>query len=156
MTNFFRFFAFVGLVTMLFHTPTYAAGKTQKQIVVDSFKAWEQGNGSPFSLLDEGATWTVMGPSPSAKTYTIPELQEQVIKPFNARLKTPLRPTFIDAFQEGDTIIVLFEAQGLMINGEVYENSYAWFFTMEGEKVKKVRAVLDLNAFDDLMSLKIK
>lgn len=68
---------------------------------------------------------------------------------------SPLRPILIDVFQDGDTVIILFEAQATMINGDIYRNSYAWFFTMEGNEVKKVRVVLDLDASNKLMTLKI-
>ncbi|VUD46020.1 hypothetical protein TDB9533_00740 [Thalassocella blandensis] len=128
---------------------------TEKEIVRQSFLDWEKGKGSPFSLLSENATWTVMGPTSSAKTYTIKELQQQIITPFNLRLKTPLRPTLIDIFQEDDTVIILFNAQATMINGDIYKNSYAWFFTMSGKVVTNVKAVLDLNAFDRLMALNL-
>lgn len=146
------FNALLVLSIFFFHTALCAAEKTKKQIVEKAFLAWEKGEGSPFSLLAENATWTIMGPTQTAKTYTIEELTKEVIEPFIAKLKGSLTPTLIDIYQDGDVVIILFEAIGTIINNEIYRNSYAWFFTMEGEKVSKVRAVLDLNAFEYLMA----
>ncbi|CAI4156994.1 nuclear transport factor 2 family protein [Alteromonas macleodii] len=137
-------------------SPLYAGEENNKQIVENAFRAWEKGEGSPFSLLSENAIWTITGPTQSAGSYSIQALQRDIIEPFNARLQSPLEPTLINTYQDGDTVIILFEAKGTMINGETYKNSYAWFFTMEGKKVIKVTAVLDLNAFEYLMALDVK
>lgn len=127
-----------------------------KQLVEQAFNQWSQGTGSPFDLLAEDAQWTIMGPTASAKTYNLPDFQEKVIKPFNQRLATPLKPNVHDIYQAGDEVIILFEAAATLLNGEVYRNSYAWFFTMQQGKVINVRAVLDLNAFDAVMALNVK
>ncbi len=44
----------------------------------------------------------------------------------------------------------------MLINGERYQNSYAWFFTMQHGKVSRVRAVLDLHAFDRVMAIELE
>lgn len=127
-----------------------------KQLVENAFNQWSQGTGSPFDLLAEDAQWTIMGPTESAKTYNLSDFQEMVIKPFNQRLATPLKPNVQDIYQAGNEVIILFEAEATLTNGEIYRNSYAWFFTMQQGKVINVRAVLDLNAYDAVMALDIK
>lgn len=127
-----------------------------KQLVENAFTQWTQGSGSPFDLLADSAQWTIMGPTESAKTYNLTDFQEKVIKPFNQRLASPLKPNVHDIYQAGDEFIILFEAEATLLNGEVYRNSYAWFFTMQQGKVINVRAVLDLNAFDAVMALNVK
>lgn len=124
-----------------------------KKIVAHAFEQWRQGVGSPFALLTEQATWTIMGPTPSAGTFQRDELTEKVINPFNARLKTPLKPNVKKIFQDGDTVIILFDASAQLTNGADYQNSYAWFFTMKQGRVVAVTAVLDLHAFDEVMRL---
>ncbi|MCL5975888.1 MAG: ketosteroid isomerase [Gammaproteobacteria bacterium] len=126
-----------------------------KQLVENAFNQWSQGTGSPFDLLAEDAQWTIMGPTESAKTYNLSDFQEMIVKPFNQRLATPLKPRVHDIYQAGNEVIILFEAEATLINSEIYRNSYAWFFTMQQGKVVNVRAVLDLNAYDAVMALDV-
>jgi hypothetical protein len=64
-----------------------------KAAVERSFNAWRDGIGSPFDLLDEAASWTIVGRSVAAKTYASREaFMREVIRPFNARMSSPLRP----------------------------------------------------------------
>ncbi|EMR12889.1 ketosteroid isomerase-like protein [Methylophaga lonarensis MPL] len=127
-----------------------------KQRIENAFSGWAQGTASPFELLADTTQWTVMGPSPSAGTYSLAILQQAIIKPFNQRLATPLTPLWHEVYQAGDEIIILFEAEAMLINGERYQNSYAWFFTMQHGKVSRVRAVLDLHAFDRVMAIELE
>ncbi|THF72098.1 MAG: ketosteroid isomerase [Methylophaga nitratireducenticrescens] len=126
-----------------------------KQLVENAFNQWSQGIGSPFDLLTADAQWTIMGPTESAKTYNLSDFQKMVIQPFNQRLATRLKPTVHAIYQDSEEIIILFEAEATLINGENYQNSYAWFFTMQQGKVVNVRAVLDLNAYDAVMALDV-
>lgn len=126
-----------------------------KQLVENAFNQWSHGKGSPFDLLAADAQWTIMGLTKSAKTYNLPDFQEIVVKPFNQRLATPLKPTVHAIYQDNEEIIILFEAEATLINGEDYQNSYAWFFTMQQGQVTNVRAVLDLNAYDAVMALEV-
>ena len=143
------------IILSIIHSPSIASEDKRKDFIKKAFIAWEQGAGSPFSLLSDNTTWEVLGSTKHSRLYTIPQLKTQVIDPFNARLVGPLKPTFMDIFQDGDTIIILFEATGTMITGETYNNTYTWFFSMDGNKVINVKAVLDMTAFEYLMSLEI-
>jgi ketosteroid isomerase-like protein len=96
-----------------------------------------------------------MGPTESAKTYNLLDFQEMVVKPFNQRLATRLKPTVHAIYQDNEEIIILFEAEATLINGEIYRNSYAWIFTMQQGQVTNVRAVVDLNAYDAVMALDV-
>ncbi len=49
----------------------------------------------------------------------------------------------------------LLAAEAMLVNGNLYRNSYAWFFTIHKEQIINVRAVLDLNAFDAVMAIDI-
>lgn len=145
-----------GLSFLFFATLLNAdTGETvdNRTLVADAFEAWRQGQGSPFDLLAQNATWTIAGPTSSAGTYTRDELIEKVIKPFSARLKTPLVPSVNHIYQDGETVIILFDANATLINEQPYKNSYAWFFTIRGGRVDHVTAVLDLHAFDEVMAL---
>ncbi len=143
------------IVALLCSTQVMADTLDHKKMVEHAFDQWRLGTGSPFELLAENATWTILGPTQSARTYNLAELRQLVIAPFNKRLLTPLKPKVHDIYQTGDEVIILFEAEATLINGNVYQNSYAWFFTMDQDRVIRVRAVLDLNAYDDVMSMAI-
>jgi ketosteroid isomerase-like protein len=64
---------------------------------------------------------------------------DEVIHPFNARLRTPLVPTVRDIFADGDTVLTLFDAA----DGLPYRNTYTWYFWMTNGKVVKAIAFFD-------------
>ena len=122
-----------------------------KAIVRASFDAWRAGTGSPFELLAEDATWTIAGNSAAAGSYAGKEaFLREVIRPFNARMKVGLKPAVQELYAEGDTVIVLFDAEGTAQDGRIYANSYAWFLDMRDGLIVRARAFFDSIAFDDL------
>jgi ketosteroid isomerase-like protein len=88
------------------------AGSPNRTLVADAFEQWALQSGSPFELLADDATWTILGPTPTAGIYTLPRLREELLAPFQARLETPLMPQVRAIHEDGDTVIVLFEASG--------------------------------------------
>ncbi len=115
-----------------------------------AFDDWRAGKGSPFSLLAPDVTWTITGHSRVAKSYhSRDEFFREVIEPFNARLSRPLIPTTYRLFAEGDTVIILFDAEGIALDGLPYRNTYAWFFTFRGGEIVDVVAFFDSRHFDE-------
>ena len=121
-----------------------------KATVEQSFKAWKDGTGSPFDLLAENATWTIVGRSVASKTYNSREdFMREVIRPFNARMSVGLKPDVRNVYSDGDTVIVFFDARGTARDGQPYENTYAWFLTMREDKVIKAVAFFDTLEFNE-------
>jgi len=121
-----------------------------KALVQASFDAWRAGTGSPFDLLTDSATWTIVGRSVASKTYQGREaFMREVIRPFNARMGTPLRPVIRNLYADGNTVIVFFDASGTARDGKPYENTYAWFLDMQDGKVVKAFAFFDSIEFND-------
>ena len=121
-----------------------------RSLVARGFDAWRDGTGSPYDLLDQGVAWTINGHSIAAKTYpTKEDFMREVIRPFNARMRTRLIPSVRKLYAEGDTVIALFDASGTARDGQAYANSYAWFLTMKGGRIIKADAFFDSIAFDD-------
>ena len=121
-----------------------------KTTIEGSFNAWRDGTGGPFDLLEETATWTIVGRSIVSKTYDSREaFMRDVIRPFNARMSAPLRPEVRNLYGDGDTVIVFFDAQGTARDGKPYANTYAWFLTMRDDKVVKAIAFFDALEFND-------
>jgi ketosteroid isomerase-like protein len=121
------------------------------EIVRRAFDAWAAGTGSPFDLLAESATWTIVGQSDAAKTYPSRDaFLSEVIRPFNARMSVGLKPNVRATYADGDTVIVLFDAQGTAQDGLPYENSYAWFLDFHDGEIINAIAFFDSIRFNDL------
>ena len=121
-----------------------------KAIVQASFDAWRAGTGSPFDLLADDATWTIVGHSVASKTYGSREaFMSEVIQPFNARMSVGLKPTIRNIYADGDTVIIFFDASGTARDGQPYANTYAWFFDMRDGKVIKASAFFDSVEFNE-------
>jgi uncharacterized protein len=124
-----------------------------KALVRDRFEAWVQGNGSPFELLADDASWTIEGGSVASKTYVGREtFMREVIRPFNARMSVGLKPTIREMCADGDIVVIFFDAKGTARDGKPYSNTYFWLFEMHDGKVTKASAMFDSVEFNDFWS----
>lgn len=124
---------------------------SNKAIVQASFDAWRAGTGSPFDLLAEDATWTIVGRSVASKTYgSRAAFLENVIRPFNARMASGLKPAIRNLYSDGDAVIIFFDAHGTARDGRPYANTYAWFLDMRDGKIVKAFAFFDSVEFNEL------
>jgi uncharacterized protein len=120
-----------------------------KSLVRDRFEAWAQGNGSPFELLADDASWTIEGGSVASKTYVGREtFMREVIRPFNARMSVGLKPTIRELCADGDIVVIFFDAKGTALDGKPYANTYFWLFEMHDGKVTKASAMFDSIEFN--------
>lgn len=124
-----------------------------KATVLASFDKWSAGTGGPFDLLADDARWTIEGYSVVSKTYPSKEaFMTEVIRPFNARMTSPLKPVIRSLYADGDTVVVFFDARSAARDGKPYTNTYAWFLDMRGDKIVKANAFFDAIEFNDLWS----
>jgi uncharacterized protein len=122
-----------------------------RAIVEAKFNAWSSGTGSPFDLLTDDATWTIVGRSAAAGTYRGREaFFRDVIRPFNARMREPLKPAIRRIVADGAMVVVFFDAEGVAKDGVPYVNTYAWFMELRDERVVAASAFFDSIAFDAL------
>jgi ketosteroid isomerase-like protein len=122
-----------------------------RSLVEASFAAWQAGTGSPYDLLADDVSWTIVGNSDASRTYDSREsFMHEVIRPFNARMREGLRPTIRSPHVDGDAVIIFFDAKGIARDGEVYENTYAWFWEMRDGRVVRAHAFFDSIAFNAL------
>jgi hypothetical protein len=129
---------------------TVQAEEQNRTLVAKGFDAWANGTGSPYDLLAENAEWTITGNSLAAKTYPTKEaFMSEVIRPFNARMRTRLIPSVRKLYAEGDTVIAFFDAKGTARDGKPYANTYAWILEMKDSKIVRANAFFDSIAFDD-------
>jgi ketosteroid isomerase-like protein len=123
--------------------------ESNRELIARAFEAWRDGTGSPYDLLAEDAQWTITGNSLAAKTYSSREaFLSEVIRPFNARMRTRLVPAVKELYADGTTVIAFFDASGTARDGMTYSNTYAWFMEMHGGKIVKAHAFFDSIAFD--------
>lgn len=126
------------------------AEERNRALVQNSFEAWRNGTGSPYDLLAEDAEWTITGNSAASKTYPGREaFMSEVIRPFNARMRTRLVPQMRKLYAEGDSVIALFDARGTARDGKTYANTYAWFLEMRDGRIVRANAFFDSVAFND-------
>ncbi|MGR9168569.1 nuclear transport factor 2 family protein [Rhizobium sp. KDH_Rht_773_N] len=124
--------------------------RRNKAAVEAGFEAWANGTGSPYDLLADDARWTIEGYSLASKTYPSREaFLREVIRPFNARMKAPLKPAIRNVYADGDTVIVFFDARGIARDGKPYVNTYAWFLDMRDDRIVRASAFFDSVAFND-------
>lgn len=101
-------------------------------------------------LLLPEADWTIVGSSLLSKTYHgTQSFLDEVIHPFNARMRTPLVPTVRGIYADGDAVITLFDAAATAADGVPYRNTYTWYFYMRDGKVTKAIAFFDTREFDE-------
>ena len=72
-----------------------------------------------------------------------------VIRPFNARMSSPLKPELRQLYADGDTVIAFFDARGTARDGKPYVNTYAWFLTMRDDKIVRAFAFFDSTEFNE-------
>jgi len=145
------FVALVGWVPSAMAQSISDVEARNKAIVQDRFDAWKNGTGSPFELLAEDASWTIVGSSVVAKTYGDRDsFLSEVIRPFNARMREQLRPSTYEVLADGDRVVILFNAHAIARDGEPYTNTYTWFFRLRDGKVVDAIAFFDSIAFNDM------
>ena len=128
----------------------FAQEERNKALVEASFDRWKNGTGGPFELLASDAEWTIVGSSPLARTYrSKKEFIDVVNEPINARMAEPLVPAVRGVYADGDTVIVLFDAQATVRDGKAYRNTYSWFLQIADGKVVKATAFFDNRDFDE-------
>lgn len=120
-----------------------------RALIQQGFDAWRDGTGSPYDLLDARASWTITGNSAASRTYPSREaFMSEVIRPFNARMKSRLIPTVRRLYAEGDTVIAFFDAEGTARDDRPYRNTYAWFLEMRDGRIVRAHAFFDSIGFD--------
>jgi len=143
-------------LTILFAAmaPVPASAQDQvgnKALVEAAMKAWGDGTGSPYDLLADDASWTIVGHSAASKTYVSREdFLREVIRPFNARMSVGLKPTIRQIVAEGDHVVIFFDALGVARDGVPYSNTYSWWLAFKDGKIVRAHAFFDSIAFNDL------
>jgi ketosteroid isomerase-like protein len=141
-------------------TADFAAATTDKsltdenrRIVTAAFDRWAAGGTSFFDeMLAPNVVWHIEGSGNSAGVFNgRAEFLEKAVRPFAARLSTPVRPIDVRVFADGDYVITHWEGHATARDGAEYRNRYAWIFRMQGRKVVEAWAFLDLTSYEDVL-----
>jgi uncharacterized protein len=128
--------------------------EANRRIVRAAFEAWRDGLAPITDLFAPDMVWRVEGHSHASREYASrQEFIDEVLAPFGARFsrEEPFRPVTIRSIlADGETVVVLWDGRGVAIDGEPYENSYAWFMRMRDDKVVDGTAFFDSISFNAL------
>jgi ketosteroid isomerase-like protein len=120
------------------------------ELVQVGFERWKEGTGSVYDLLAPTAQWTIVGNSVVSKVYrSKQEFLDEVIRPFNARMASPLVPAVRGLYADGDIVIALFDASGTARDGKPYTNTYSWYLRMRDGQIVEATAFFDSIEFND-------
>ena len=120
------------------------------ELVQVGFERWKEGTGSVYDLLAPTAQWTIVGNSVVSKVYrSKQEFLDEVIRPFNARMSSPLVPAVRGLYADGDMVIALFDASGTARDGKPYTNTYSWYLRMRDGQIVEATAFFDSVEFND-------
>lgn len=125
-----------------------------RAIIRQAFEAWQQGTGAITDVFAVDMLWRIEGHSVASTEYSSKQdFIDRVLRPFGARFTTsdPFRPIRIrSVYADGDTVIVLWDGRGIAIDGQPYENSYAWFMQLRDGLVIDGTAFYDSISFNAL------
>ncbi len=126
--------------------------RSNRERAEKAFRDWQDGTGYITDLLAEDLRWTIVGRSRVPKTFeSKEEFVGEVLAPFGARFSEPFRPVKVrGVYEDGDTVIVVWDGEGTRLDGKPYENAYAWFMRFREGLVVEATAFFDSIAFDEL------
>ena len=131
--------------------------ENELMIVKKAFEEWVDGTSYVSRLFAPHMTWEIVGLSAaSAKYQSADEFVTKVLEPFGQRFSAsePFRPVKIRGiYADGATVIVLWHGAGVTIAGTTYENTYAWFLTLDQGLIVDGIAFYDSIAFNELWKI---
>lgn len=126
-------------------------------IVKQAFEDWMNGTGNVGRIFAPQMSWEVFGRSAASGRYaSAADFTTRVLIPLNKRFikSDPMRPTKIRAvYDDGPTVVVIWDGGGTTVSGTYYENTYAWIFTLDQGLVVDAMAFYDAIAFDEMWAI---
>ena len=125
-----------------------------KELIENAMHAWSSGNDRAFwELLAEDVHYEVIGSTPASGTYEGREaFFNGALRPMGALLAEGARPVHFDIIAEGSRVVLMWEGEGVMNNGQPYHNSYCWVMEVADGAIKHVKAYLDTALVEALFS----
>ena len=77
---------------------------------------------------------------------------DAALKPMGALLAQGARPIRYDIVSEGSRVVLMWDGEGEMNNGEPYHNSYCWVLEVAEGQITRIKAYLDTALVDALFA----
>jgi ketosteroid isomerase-like protein len=111
--------------------------------------ARQNSGGSFYEILADDVEWTIV----NGRTYHGKrQFLDEGAAPILTRLRTTLHMTPLELWADRDTVIAMFDADAVALDGVAYHNNYCWIMRFRGSRVAEGFAFLDLVAVNDLVA----
>ncbi len=99
---------------------------SNKAVVARAFEEWAAGGTRFFDVLDEDAVWTIAGSGRSAQTFHgRATFLAGGFGPIASRFASPMKPKVLGLFADGDTVVIRWDGEAALTDGQTYRNGYA-------------------------------
>lgn len=114
------------------------ANEANKQVALDFIEAMSAGDaaGQARCLTEDAVTNTKGFAGVSGQRDR--ETMLATVEAFREIVPTGFRPKFHKVVAEGDTVVVEWEGDAVLSNGEPYCNQYVFIFTFAGGKIRQL------------------
>jgi hypothetical protein len=123
----------------------------KKQALRDYIDAVGRGNAETISrLVTEDYTHEFLGSTVLRGTRSREELLGQ-LDAFSSALASPGQFTFQEMIEEGDIVACIFSGKCELANGKRFDGDYAVFCHFRGDKILKMRELIDTKLADSVL-----
>ncbi len=125
-----------------------------KALIENAVAAWQAGDDNAFwNLLADDVRYEVIGTTPASGVYQSKnEFFRNALIPMGKLLAQGARPVAYDMITEGNRVVFMWTGEGVMQNGNPYNNSYCWVIEVAGNRISKLKAYLDTALVDNLFN----
>ncbi|WP_340268512.1 nuclear transport factor 2 family protein [Sphingobium mellinum] len=124
----------------------------KKQAVRGYITAVGKGDGeSLLAFVTEDFTHEFLGSTVLRGTRTLSDILGQ-LEAFSSALVRPGEFTFQELVEEGDIVSAMFSGKCELVNGKRFDGDYAVFCHFRGDKILKMRELIDTKLADEVLS----
>ncbi len=118
------------------------------RIVREAFSKRSTEAGSILDLMPADGIVVIPGTVPHCGAFSKSQFVIEVATPFLARFSKPPVPRPRKIWADGDDVAVVADAEGTMLNGRPYANSYVFILELRDGLLMKATEFLDMSAFN--------
>lgn len=123
----------------------------KKKVLRDYIEAVGEGDAAAIrELVTEDYTHEFLGSTALRGTRTLAEILEQLVT-FSSYLAKPGEFTFQEIVEEGDIVSAMFSGKCELANGRRFDGDYAVFCHFRGDRMLKMRELIDTKLADSVL-----
>lgn len=125
-----------------------------KAIIRQALEGTAEGDGRAFvAMLSDVARWTIIGTTSWSRTFDgKPAILSQLLAPLAANFAGRNVVSAGRIVAEGDTVMAEGRNHSVTVNGERYDNRYAWVFTFRDGKVVDILEYCDTDLIQRVLA----